>query len=413
VLPGGRAILFTETRVSQQVDQSWLAVLDRRDGLVRSLQIPGTHPLYVDGVGLVFWADGALRSTNFSPSQFNVNGEARNILTGITVPFFDISRSGTLVASKGGALRGDVDRLLVWVDRQGHEELIPAPPRPYGFRSLRISPDGEQVVTSLGRSPEVIWVWHFGRRTLTRVTHGPHSALYPLWTPDGRELTFGSGPAGAHSLARAKADGASPAISIASPDGLEQFPLSFTPNGRTLIFRQQAGAGRGGDLFMMPYVDHGTARPLLETPFAEFNAAISPDGRWIAFDSNASGRFEVYVRPFPNVTGGQWQISGTGAAGPVWARSGRELFYIAADGSMMAVEVKAANEFSASLPVKLFDASAYHFPGANPGGVFDVSPDGRRFIMAKDPKATTNDIRLVVTTNWVTHVSEASGQQKR
>ena len=302
VLPGGRAILFTETVATQQLHQSRLAVLERRDGVVQDLRAEssGTHPAYVDGVGLVFWADGALRAMDFSPSQLGVSGESRSILAGMALPFFDVSRSGTLVSSRGGRLRAARNRLLVWVNSQGREEPVAAPPRPYASYRLRVSPDGEQLVTDIGPAPTHIWVWHFGRQTLTRVTSGPQSNdLYPLWTPDAREIAFSSSTAGGQpSLARIRADGASPAISMASSNALQQFPLSFTPDGRTLVFRQ-ARAGEGVDLFVMPFVDHGTARPLFETPFAEFNAAISPDGRWIAFDSNASGRFEVYVRPFP------------------------------------------------------------------------------------------------------------------
>ena len=114
------------------------------------------------------------------------------------------------------------------------------------------------------------------------------------------------------------------------------------------------------------------------------------------------------------MTGGQWQISGSGAAGPVWARSGRELFYIAANGNMMSITVEAGKEFSAPLPIKLFDASPYFFPSANPGGIFDISPDGRRFLMAKeDPGSGANDVRLVVRTNWVSQLSTPAGQPQR
>ncbi len=143
-----------------------------------------------------------------------------------------------------------------------------------------------------------------------------------------------------------------------------------------------------------------------ETPFFERNASLSPDGRWMAYDSNESGRFETYVRPFPEVAAGLWQISGEGGAGPIWARSGRELFYDAGDLSMMSVSVKNDSGFVASVPTRLFDASSYHYSNAGPGGTYDISLDGRRFIMVKaipDPEPQSQ-ARLLVTTQWVEEI---------
>ena len=187
-----------------------------------------------------------------------------------------------------------------------------------------------------------------------------------------------------------------------APGALDQFPQSITADGRTLGFRVNAGSSGRGDLHVTTLDGSGGTRPLFETPFVERSAAVSPNGKWLAFDSDQTGRFGVYVRPFPHVGTQQWQISGAGGGGPIWSRSGRELFFLAADGNMMVVDVKAENEFSPSLPVKLFNASAY-YSSAFGLGLYDISPDGRRFVMVKEiPSAKPSEptAHLVVTTNW-------------
>jgi serine/threonine-protein kinase len=182
---------------------------------------------------------------------------------------------------------------------------------------------------------------------------------------------------------------------------LDQFPLAITGDGRTLVFRQQTGNTARGDLYVMSLDGSGPGKPLFETPFIERSAAISPDGRWLAFDSNQSGRFEVYVRPFLNVAGQQWQVSANGGGRPIWSRSGRELFFLSADRNMMVADVRGTTEFSPSVPRKLFSAAAY-YSSAYGLGVYDISADGRRFVMLKELPSNepAEPPQLTVTINW-------------
>jgi len=139
--------------------------------------------------------------------------------------------------------------------------------------------------------------------------------------------------------------------------------------------------------------------PLLQTPFNEQNADISSDGRWLAYQSDESGRPEVYVRPFPNVTLGRWQISRSGGSRPLWARDGRELFYLDIDRRLTVVPVEGRAGFSVGAPTTLFDTRPFGLSGL--GRNFDVAPDGTRFLMVKDLPTPTDAKRLIVVENWL------------
>jgi serine/threonine-protein kinase len=309
--------------------------------------------------------------------------------------------------SIGGGVIGDLGsdieaRTLVWVDREGREEPVQGvEPRAYATRRVQLSPDGSRLVTDIAGD---IWVWDFSRRTLARLTSGREEDWYPIWSRDGLDIFFASGPPGNHHLARIAADGSGSTSRISiGVNTQDQFPQAVSKAG-LLIFRQQRGATGPGDLYAGSIDGVKPAQPLFETPFIERNAALSPDEKWLAYDSNRSGRFEVYVRPFPDVDDMQILISSGGGAGPLWDQSGRDLYYLAADGHMMSAQVGTESGFAASVPRKMFDASGYYTVGAGPGGTYDVSPDGRRFIMVKsvpnNNEAVMSSARLVVTLHW-------------
>ena len=141
----------------------------------------------------------------------------------------------------------------------------------------------------------------------------------------------------------------------------------------------------GRDLLQLALDGTRRVTPLLQTKFDERNGIVSPDGRWLAYESNSSGSFEIYVRPFPNVGDGQWQVSTAGGRQPLWARSGKELFYVGADGALLRVPVEASGAtWNAGTPMKLLDGRYYTGTGTS-GRTYDVSPDGQRFLMIKAP----------------------------
>jgi serine/threonine-protein kinase len=163
--------------------------------------------------------------------------------------------------------------------------------------------------------------------------------------------------------------------------------------------------GNGEDIVMLSMEGERHIEPLIHSPFRERNAEISPDGRWIAYQSNESGVDQVYVRPFPAVDSGRWQVSTNGGQKPFWARNGRELFYIANDGSLMSVPIQAGTVFNFGNPARLFDASPYIGNGLV-GRTLDVSPDGRRFLMIKSLKQEETTAQINVVLNWTEELKQ-------
>jgi serine/threonine-protein kinase len=283
----------------------------------------------------------------------------------------------------------------VWVDREGREEPLPVPPRQYQFP--RLSPDGTRAAVSTLDEEQDLWVWDLRRATLTRLTFEPGVDSSPLWTPDGRRLVFASARVGgASSLYVQAADGTGSAIRLTEGE-YGSFPNSIATDGARVVFNQMT-PGRQRDLRMLSLapLSQGPASSstgddlrsavtsLVETRFDERGGALSPDGRWLAYDSNSSGRYEVYVRPFPNVGDGQWQVSTGGGVQALWAKDGQELFYVANDGTLMTVPVTAGDgAWRAGTPTIVVKGS-YYVGGV--GGLnrqYDVTPDGRRFLMIK------------------------------
>ena len=182
------------------------------------------------------------------------------------------------------------------------------------------------------------------------------------------------------------------------------YPFSTTPDGKTLVF-QETTPSTGIDLSMLE-LPAGKTAPLLHSTFSESNGELSPDGKWLAYQSNETGQEEIYVRPFPNVDGGRWQISTRGGTRPLWARTGRELFYLDGDNLLTAASVQMGATFSASIPMRLFNTRYFSgFGGAGEsvaGRTYDISPDGKRFLMIKDNlPADQLQASIVVVLNWV------------
>ena len=331
-LPGGQAVLFTIAPAGS-IDDALIAVLDLRTGTQKVVIRGGSDAHYVPSGHLVYGVAGTLRAVAFDPARFEATGVPVPVLPQlVTTPTdgaanFAITRDGTLAYLSGGT-GSTVGRTLVWVDRQGREELIKMPVRAYVIP--RISPDGRHVASDVRDQQGDIWIWDFARGTLTRSTLDPGADGYPVWTPNGRRLIFGSERThpGIANVFWQAADGTSPAESLTQGDR-PQTPWSISPDGTLLLF------GEGGDLASVSLESEHRVQMLTKTPSTERNGEISPDGRWIAYESDESGQFEIYVRPFPKIDTGRWQISTAGGTRPVWAKNGQELFYMAPLGALM------------------------------------------------------------------------------
>jgi serine/threonine-protein kinase len=401
VLPGGNALLFTIIRGTGTANQD-VAVLDLTTRDRRILLKGASRPRYSPTGHLIYGVGGTLMAVAFDPDRLQVLGSSVRIVEGVlNDPFtgaveYAIAANGSLVYVAGQS--SGVQRSLVWVDRNGREEAIDAPPRAY--TSPRISPDGARVALN-PRDEEIdIWIWDFARKTLTRLTSDPRSDRFPVWSPDGGRIAFSS----ARDDSRGNpfwqaADGSGNAERLADGAGSQVFPSSFSPDGTRLLVYGD-GARPDDDVGLVHLPGDGRVMPLLRsTMFSEQNPEISPDGRWMAYNSEESGRNEVYVRPFPDVERGRWQVSTTGGTEPMWARSGRELFF-RNGGALMAAPLQLGANFAAGTPRVLFQGAYARPPG---GRTYDVSPDGRRFLMMKEGTSGTGapQAQVILVQNWL------------
>ena len=389
LLPDGRTVIFTLAAAPISAWNEARIVAHSLDTGDRKVLIEGgTDARYVDTGHLVYALNGSLLAVPFDAAAVAVTGGPVSLVDDVGqsgggqtgAAHYGVSRNGTLVyisAAASGA--GFPSRSLVWLDRQGNEQPLKAPLRTY--RYPRMSHDGQRVSLDIQDENRDVWVWNLAGETLTRLTLDAAQEQYGIWTPDDRRIIFASSRNGNANLYWQAADGTGIVERLTdSPN--EQVPQSVTADGKQLIFRDLKGGD--SDIMLMPLDGDRTPRPLVATPASELNAELSDDGRWLAYESNESGRAEIYVRPFPNIGDGRWQVSTSGGTRPLWARDSRELFYLQTGNvvSMQRVPVTLTPTFSAGSPVKLFDVD----PGTvnpGPGRVYDVSPDGLRFLVIK------------------------------
>jgi eukaryotic-like serine/threonine-protein kinase len=401
MLPGGRAVLFTITSLTGGPDAAQVAVLDLQTGARRILVRGGSHAHYVSSGHLVYAAAGALRAIPFDLASLETRGTPVTVVPDVVTTIKGgvnavVAGDGTLAYVLGTA--EGTPRTLVWVDRQGRETPIPAPPRAYLLPAL--SPDGTRVAVFANDQERDLWLWDLGRTTLSRLTSAPGVDVVQVWTPDSRRLIFTSERAGVRNLFWQAADGAGAAEAL-TESPTTQYPTGVSPDGRRLIFTDESPT-TGNDVMAIELDATRRVTPLVQSPFIERNGSVSPDGRWLAYEANDSGRFEVYVRPFPGVNSGRWQVSTTGGTRPIWARSGQELVYVSPTGAVMGVGVTRGPSWAATTPTQVVKEG--YFTNLNWWGrSYDISPDGSRFLMIKEggPDGTSTPASIIVVQNWV------------
>ncbi len=295
-------------------------------------------------------------------------------------------------------------RTLVWVDRRGHEEPLKAQARAYVYP--RLSPDGTRVAAELRDEEWDIWILNLVSTTLTRFSFGSYEDRLPVWTPDGKRIVWTSSREGLANVYWQAADGSGTVEQlIKSP--VPQFVSAISPDGTQLVLRE--GASTRDLMIVAMDQQPRLVKPLVQTSFVETSAEISPDGRWMAYASNESGQDEVYVRPFPNVNDGRWPVSIGGGAKPLWARNGRELFYMVPSGggvAVMSTPIEGGATFAAGKPTKVAEGP-YFFGTTGTGGTafrtYDISLDDKRFLMIKNPEGaeqTATSTNITVVQNW-------------
>jgi serine/threonine-protein kinase len=403
MLPNDRGVLFTITAQSGGLDSAQIALLDLGTGMRRVLLRGGSHARYVSSGHLVYVAAGTLRAIAFDLENLTTVGPSVSVVSQVTVTPFGaveagISTDGTLVYVPGEFPSGAM-RALVWIDRQSGRERLPLAEHTYAYP--RLSPDGVRVVVVSPDQDYDLWLADLPRATVTRATFSSAQDSFPIWAPDGKHILFVSARSGAQNIFRQAADGTGTTEQLT--EGVSARNLSsISPDGTQLLFSEN-DASTGLDIMILTLDNNRHVTPLVRTPANERNGEISPDGRWLAYQSDESGQIEIYVRPFPAVESGRWQISTSGGTRPLWSRDGRELFYLSpTDSSLMRVVVERGATWTASTPGRVLDR-AVPFISTYAGRSYDVSPDGQRFLMpdyVMPSNSSTGPASLVVVQHW-------------
>jgi dipeptidyl aminopeptidase/acylaminoacyl peptidase len=383
VLPGGEAVLFTALASGNYNDAN-IDVLSFETGERKTVHRGGYFGRYLPSGHLVYLRQNTLFAAPFDLGRLAETGAPQPVLEDVNIVLgggdFDFSQTGTFVylSGKWG------QHAIFWLDSTGKTQ--PLHPAPAYYWNPRFSPDGRRLAfvgsESLGGFRDV-WVQDVERDTTSRLTSLPGVNGAPVWTPDGKSVIFESWGSTAPGLYWIRADRVGEAQRLTDGQTL-QAPNSFSPDGKRLAYSQQSADGHS-EIWTAPVEgdsDHprlGKAEPFLRTPFNVTQPAFSPDGRWLAYSSDETGRLEVYVQPYPG-PGGKWQISTGGGTFPMWARNKRELFFLVLDGriisrTMVAGYTTRGDSFAAGRP-QIWSQKHLLYVG-NP--LYDLAPDGRRF----------------------------------
>ncbi len=385
VVADGKVVLFTVVTGSGR-GAAHIEALTLATGQRQVLVDPGTFPLYAPSGHLVFFRDDALLATAFDGDRLAVTGPPIRVVENLAVdtvgvPVVALSPAGALLYPTNGQATSQV----VWVSRQGLEQPLTDTPRSY--TNPRLRPDGQQVLVTANGD---LWIQDTTRPTFTRLTSNDTAGnSFAVWTPDRTRVVFRT-QAGMQWIA---ADGSGRSGAIPATSSANDYPNSVSPDGTTLAFIRISGA-TSGDVYVLPLTGDPQPHAILSGPAYEGGPQFSPDGHWLAYASDESGQFQVYVRPFPGPDH-MWPVSTQGGTQPRWNKNGKELFYRNGN-KMMVVDVTTGPDLVLSPPRLLFD-QRYAFGKSVTTPNYDVSPDGQRFVMVKDGSASG---RLNVVLNW-------------
>ena len=418
VLPGGEAVLFTShTQAAGGFDNADIELVVVATGERKVLHRGGTYGRYVPSGHLVYVNQATLFAVPFDLGALEVTGSPAPVVQDVSWDVtdggaqFSFSDTGTLAYVKGGNTLPEYP--VVWVDREGR--IAPLWGQPGSYANPRLSPDGKKLaMTVLSQGNWDIWVYDLERNVATRLTFEESAETEQLWSPDGAYIVFSSDREGADNLYRKRADGSGDIERLAE-SRTPQWANSWSSDGKFLAFVSNEELF---DLWVLPLDSERKPEVFLKTSFSETAPAFSPDGRFLAYASNESGRFEIYVRPFP-IAGGKWQVSEGGGGYPRWSRDGRELFYRNEEGLMHAPVETADGTLRAGTPRRVLE-------GAFRGGIaglplagnifsdYDAAPDGRRFVMfpAAESERRGEGAHAILVLHWfdeLKHIFSTSG----
>ncbi len=403
LINSGRELLYSSVSGPQDQREFEIRVLNLDSREDKPL-VEGKQPLLTTSGHLLFVREGVVWASAYDAARSQVYGKQVPVLesawsTGSEVKGLGLSDNGTLVYVQLPQVQG---RELVWVDLDGS---VMETPLSQTYPTVpRLSPDDSTVVFHHGEhngDPD-LWMHEFDRRVTTRLSFEEISVL-PDWSADGARIVYTAGKAGQFHVAIRTADGTGNSTRLTDDSDFAQV-ATMVGDQSTIVF-QRCSTTANCDIFQVS-ADGGKAEVLLDSKFSEEAPRVSASGRWIAYQSNESGRYEIYVRPFPNVEDGRWQLSSNGGYFPVWSRSDDRIFYVSvgsdqpganASPEIVAIAFDETEGFSPGRPTQVLDVSGYEWRTGRGFRNFDISRDGDRFLMVRSRE---NQNRIVVVQNW-------------
>jgi Tol biopolymer transport system component len=397
-LPDGKHVLFLAFAAGGAAfgaDAGEVAVVSLETGVRKNLTRSGVGPVYARPGYLLFRREGTLVAQRFDVKKLALVGEAFPVAEGLRSTntnngLFAVSNQGDLAYQSGSSLGLSQ---LKWVDRTG--KLIADIGTPSDVRHPSLSPDGTRLAVHRfepGTTAGDIWVVDLVRNTWTRLTFDPANDFTPVWSPDGTRVAFGSNRKDAGDIYVKNAAGQGNDELLIETPGFSVV-TNWSPDGRYLAFQNlDAASGTGWDIWVYSIAERKSI-PFLQTRFGEFTPRFSPDGKWIVYFSDESGKNQVYVQPFPG-GGGKWQVSSDGGTRAMWSAKGDQIYFYSAN-TLMTVKVKTSPTFEAGLPEPLFDVRAK----SGPDFLYAPAADGKRFIIND---AMRDEVKTPVTfvQNW-------------
>ena len=421
-LPDGNHLLLTVTR--SNANAGHIALLSLETGKTQILIHNAYNARYLPAGEIVFMRSGSLWAVPFDVEQLKTAGPEVTVIDGVETQIntgiagYTVSDDGLLVYLPGDEItetqESSPNLVLVWVDRDGNETGLEIPQTITNISAPKLSPDDKQLALGIqGQSGSDIWVYNFQRGTFSVRTF-VGNAYFPIWTPDGRHLVYYDRSGNHLGISWTRVDGSGQPEHLIEASKKDNFaPYSFNPDGSQLLITNLNTLGEV-DIHVLSMTGDRAQRPLLKTAFVETNPSISPDGHWLAYSSNGTGIYEVYVRPFPDVNNGRWQISTGGGIEPHWRDDGKELYYALGEyggkiKGVAAVAIDTKSGFQPGKPKVLFTGDF----STGLARSYDVTADGQRFIMLKRDTTGGGDLtNLVIVDNWFTELKRLAPPAK-
>jgi Tol biopolymer transport system component len=394
-LPDGKHYLFMAFNVSKQTDTDAIYVgsLDSKER--KFLTKASSNPAYAAPGYLLFYRDKTLFAQHFDLSKFELTGEPSPVLTDIQYvarigrAVFSVFNDSVLVAQSGTAL--SLSR-LEWFDRNGKE--LGTVGKPEMYSNVSLAPNGKSLAVDkidMGNQNSDVWIYDLQGESAKRMTFDPAIDAMPVWSPDGTRLVFASSRKQTFDLYLKTTDGAQEEKAVEATLAQDKYPSAWSRDTKYILYT------RGTELWFLTFPEL-RSQLFLKTTSALKNGQFSPDGKWVAYASNESGKWEIYVTSFPDAHG-KWQLSNGGGDQPRWRGDGKELFYVAADGKIMAVPVKEGANFNPGAPAALFQANPKEPVATSEQVMYDVTQDGQRFLINTYVK--NGEIQpMFVVLNW-------------